>query len=88
VDEEKLAHLDILEAYPTLYTRRITPINVSGETFDGWIYLMNDFREELLEKEYLSEYSTKILPWDKAYLEEKDGSFLFNTIKKPKNIAK
>ena len=35
---------DILEAYPTLYTRRITPINVSGETFDGWIYLMNDFR--------------------------------------------
>ena len=40
------------------------------------------FREELLENEYLDEYSTKLLPWDPAYLEEKDGDFLFKTIKK------
>ena len=42
------------------------------------------FREELLENDFLNEYSTKLLPWDPAYLEEKDGSFLFNTIKKKK----
>merc|ERR1712215_571299 len=80
IDEKMLAHLDILEAYPSLYTRKLTLIDVNGCKVESWIYLMNDFRDELLDNEYLDEYSTKILPWDTAYLEEKDGDFIFNSI--------
>lgn len=36
--------LDILEAYPALYNRRVMQVEVQGEILDCWIYMISDFR--------------------------------------------
>ena len=75
---------DILEAYPALYNRKIMKVDVQGGTLDCWIYLMSDFREELLEEEYIEEYSSKTVPWSTEYLNHKDGDYLFKLLRKNK----
>lgn len=87
IDAAKLKHLDILEAYPSLYTRRVVQVNLDGEgtaLLHTWVYLIDNFREELLDNDYVSEYSAKIHTWDPAYLDNKDGDFLYDALKKPK----
>ena len=36
--------LDILEAYPTLYNRRLMTVVTEGQTLDCWTYMISDFR--------------------------------------------
>ena len=45
-----------------------------------WMYAY--CREELLEESHLEEYSDKLRPWNPEYLKEKDGTFLYNLVKK------
>ena len=35
---------DILEAYPTLYNRRLMKVVTDGHTLDCWTYMISDFR--------------------------------------------
>lgn len=59
-----LAHLDVLEEYPKLYTRREEPITITGESPNSgqlklaWTYFLSDFRKELLELPFLDNYSS------------------------------
>ena len=46
------------------------------------LYLDACCREELLEESHLEEYSDKLRPWNPEYLKEKDGTFLYNLVKK------
>ena len=81
VDQDMLDHLDVLEACPHLYSRRIIQVSVGEELMDSWMYLISNFKEELLQQQFIKEYSDKILPWNKQYLKEKDGSFLYKLVK-------
>ena len=82
VDQNMLEYLDILEAYPHLYSRKIIKVKIKEEIVNCWMYLIENFKEELLTETFIGEYSDKIVPWNDDYLSEKDGSFLFNLIKK------
>jgi len=51
-------------------------VEVQGELLDCWIYMISDFREDLLNATFIEEYSSKKTPWDTAYLQHKDGDYL------------
>jgi len=60
VDDDKLKALDILEAYPEFYTRRVEEIAMaSGEVLRAWTYLLPVWREELMTSEHFVSYSSK-----------------------------
>ena len=48
VDDEMLASLDILENAPSYYTRRSEKVLLHGKSFDCHMYLLTDFKKELL----------------------------------------
>merc|ERR1711953_1076500 len=81
IDQKILDHLDILEAHPTLYNRRLMKVVTEGHTLDCWTYMISDFREELLTEEFIEEYSSKITPWNAEYLKHKDGDYLYNLVR-------
>jgi len=62
IDEKMLASLDVLEEYPKLYTRKIQPILLTGESAESgqvkqaWTYLLSDFKDELLNLPHLDSY--------------------------------
>lgn len=84
IDEKVLDHLDILEAYPGLYNRKVMKVDVEGNICDCWTYMMSGFREELLGETFIDEYSSKKIPWNRDYLKEKDGDYLYNLIRNHK----
>ena len=57
VDEQMLASLDILENAPSYYTRRPEKVVLDGKNLDCQMYLLTDFRTELLSSEFLKEYT-------------------------------
>ena len=45
VDEKMIKHLDVLEAYPHLYTRKIVKIKMeNNEVEDCWMYMIPNFK--------------------------------------------
>ena len=42
------------------------------------------FREELLGETFIDEYSSKKIPWNRDYLKEKDGDYLYNLLRNHK----
>lgn len=40
VDREKIAELDHIEGYPTLYDRKTVPVHVDGQKFAAEVYVM------------------------------------------------
>ena len=45
VDEKMIKHLDVLEAYPHLYTRKIVKIKMeNNEVADCWMYMIPNFK--------------------------------------------
>ena len=57
VDDEMLASLDILENAPSYYTRRLEKVLLDGKNLDCHMYLLTNFRKELLAFEFLKEYT-------------------------------
>ena len=57
VDDEMLASLDILENAPSYYTRRLENVLLDGKNLDCHMYLLTNFRKELLAFEFLKEYT-------------------------------
>ena len=78
--EDMVKHLDILEDYPKHYTRRqerVQLVEISekdsefkvGDVINGaWIYLLADFKAEMLQLPFLTEYKSKG-PHGLAYVE-------------------
>jgi len=60
VDESVLKHLDVLEEHPTFYTRELEKIVLCSDDveLESWIYLMKNFKPEMLEREYFADYSS------------------------------
>jgi len=79
IDEKMLGNLDILEAYPKLYTRREEKVQVemndgSSKLFHAWTYLLIQFSREMLDLPHLSSYSSTgphNLPYMARYLRDK-----------------
>ena len=59
VDDTMLASLDILENAPSYYTRRSEKVFLDGKHVDCHMYLLSDFRKELLSNEFLKEYTAR-----------------------------
>ncbi|CAH2056273.1 unnamed protein product, partial [Iphiclides podalirius] len=65
VDNKMLGQLDILEDHPNYYIREIDNIDIKKdysnekETIRCWIYFLKNFKEELLSKPMLENYSSK-----------------------------
>lgn len=50
----------MLENHPTLYMRELQDVVASdGRELKAWIYLLKTFKEEMLELELLSSYSSR-----------------------------
>jgi gamma-glutamylcyclotransferase (GGCT)/AIG2-like uncharacterized protein YtfP len=63
VDDDKLGHLDVLEEYPTLYTRRKEEVRLLGPHSGGGVaeaivYLLIRHDAEMLKLEFISDYSS------------------------------
>ncbi|CAK1593130.1 unnamed protein product [Parnassius mnemosyne] len=64
VDNKMLGNLDILEDHPNYYIREIDNIEIkkddvdNTETMKCWIYFLKSFKEELLTKPMLENYSS------------------------------
>lgn len=67
MDEEKLKHLDVLEDYPKLYTRRLEGIEVLasddpdykvGQQVEAITYFLIKHKEEMLRFDMMDEYSS------------------------------
>ena len=54
-----LASLDILENAPSYYVRRSEKVLLEGKSLDCYIYLLTDFKKELLKdcNDFLREYT-------------------------------
>lgn len=60
VDTHTLAELDKLENHPTLYEREICSFRVADErTIEAWIYLLKEFKPEMLELEFYDCYKSE-----------------------------
>ena len=57
-------------------------VSVIQSAILDYIWMYAYCREELLEESHLEEYSDKLRPWNPEYLKEKDGTFLYNLVKK------
>ena len=71
VDNNMLAALDRLEDAPRFYQRKTKVIEVldePGETILSYIYLLEDYKKELLQKEMLSTYKSQDQTGDRAYV--------------------
>uniref|UniRef100_A0A6M2E4R1 Gamma-glutamylcyclotransferase family protein n=1 Tax=Amblyomma tuberculatum TaxID=48802 RepID=A0A6M2E4R1_9ACAR len=67
VDDKMLATLDDFECHPKYYVRTEEDVELSADQPDekskkqmkAWIYFLKNYREELLQRPYLAEYSSK-----------------------------
>ncbi|OQR73300.1 gamma-glutamylaminecyclotransferase B isoform 1 [Tropilaelaps mercedesae] len=59
VDDQMLKLLDDFENHPTYYKRQAEDIELDdGSTLSAWAYFLVDFKEELLQKPLLENYSS------------------------------
>ena len=85
VDDRMLASLDILENAPSYYTRRSEKVFLDGKHMDCHMYLLADFKDELLSNEFLKEYTAShgkpYVPWQ-VFLEfhAKYGPFIIRML--------
>ncbi|KAJ8925938.1 hypothetical protein NQ315_009790 [Exocentrus adspersus] len=76
VDDRVLAKLDILEDHPNYYVRNLYDVEVINETKDVanvWIYLIKNFRQELLDETFYESYSSSG-SHGRRYVESEDSS--------------
>jgi len=78
VDDDMLGHLDKLEQHPNYYTRTaqefeiISSSNVEdikvGDVIKGGIYLLKNFKEDLLKLPFLETYEDQgyVKPWERS----------------------
>ncbi|KAE8740576.1 hypothetical protein FOCC_FOCC013909 [Frankliniella occidentalis] len=61
VDDKMLKNLDVLEEYPAFYVREERLFKLSNNTSDviAWVYLLQSFKESLLELPFLQEYRSE-----------------------------
>ena len=60
VDKETLTKLDELENHPTLYERQVHSFETAeGQSIEAWIYLLREYKPEMLELEYYESYSSE-----------------------------
>ena len=60
VDHETLAKLDELENHPTLYVRQVHSFEAAnGNIIEAWIYLLREYKPEMLELEFYESYSSE-----------------------------
>nr|XP_022295685.1 putative gamma-glutamylcyclotransferase CG2811 [Crassostrea virginica] len=62
VSEKMLKNLDELERHPTFYTRQEIPVQLNGRTQVTWCYLLQNFREDFLQRPALRTYDSKDYP--------------------------
>ncbi|PAV92114.1 hypothetical protein WR25_05775 [Diploscapter pachys] len=93
VDQEKLMILDDLEAYPTLYDRKVEMIELKGrnEHVEAYMYLLRKWNEKIFEgaTEMLESY-TSLGPHGRPYvdrylrasqmLDDKEGYDLYSEV--------
>lgn len=61
VDDKVLSNLDILEEHPDFYQRqmfKVLPLDDASDRVDAWIYVIKKFKNELLSKPLLENYSS------------------------------
>ena len=66
-----LGHLDALEKHPTHYVRTnqsFTMMDNNNEKVEADIYIMKDFKPELMELPFLANYSNKAIPDGKKWV--------------------
>ncbi|KAH8023488.1 hypothetical protein HPB51_014737 [Rhipicephalus microplus] len=67
VDDKMLSMLDDFESHPKYYLRTEEDIELTSKSNDektkkrlrAWIYFLKDYREELLQRPYIANYSSK-----------------------------
>ncbi len=60
VDDATLAKLDELENHPTLYVRQVHSFEAAdGKIIEAWIYLLREYKPEMLELEFYESYSSE-----------------------------
>ena len=62
VSEKLLKNLDELERHPTFYTRQEIPVQLNGRTQVMWCYLLQNFRQDFLQRPALRTYDSKDYP--------------------------
>ncbi len=69
VDEAMLDALDELEDAPKYYERKVERIIIGeeDEEVECFLYALTDFKDELLDEEFIDEYSAKIKPFVPKY---------------------
>ncbi|PSN53029.1 putative gamma-glutamylcyclotransferase [Blattella germanica] len=74
VDDGMLMHLDVLEDHPSFYKRQLRSVNLIGsEEITCWIYLLQNFKPDLLSYDLLSDYrsaGSHERPYTERYLRE------------------
>jgi len=46
VSDKSMMDLDVLEGFPSFYTRKLCPITVNGETVPAWVYYIKGVIED------------------------------------------
>ncbi len=61
IDQQTLAKLDELENHPTLYERQVHSFETTadGKMIEAWIYLLREYKPEMLELEFYESYSSE-----------------------------
>lgn len=65
VDDEMLAKLDDFESHPKYYVRTEEdveldqPVGNNKKQLKAWVYFLKNYREELLQRPYIANYSSK-----------------------------
>lgn len=59
VDDNMLAHLDILEDHPNYYIREETEVHSLDESnkFKAWLYFIKNFKPSVLKQQMFESYS-------------------------------
>lgn len=61
IDEKVLVNLDILEDHPKFYIRELFEVQALNETSEkvkAWIYIIKNFRQDLLNQTFYESYSS------------------------------
>lgn len=93
IDEKMLSNLDILEGYPTFYTRRIESIMMRDAGDDlprlCWTYFLQGHKPHLLELPFLKSYSSTGdhgLPYQERYRRDPHFDYKVEVQDIPQNI--
>ena len=55
VDEDELAHFDMIEGYPNFYTRCRVNVDVEGEVYRAWMYYLEEMDSWIREAPIVKE---------------------------------